>query len=168
VNGSQLYLQIAVWSQIVSSIVFIAALVYMWFRFLLPVFMAAQQRNNLQIAEAERHRDEVKSALDVLRREIETAQHDAELIKQRATEHAAHERQVVLNEANEAGERALRDAQRELERALAAGRRQLRGELVENALRLAREEASRRVGPALDARFLDRFAGALEESAANG
>ena len=38
----------------------------MWFRWLLPVFMAAQERSNKQIAEAERHRDEVKAALETL------------------------------------------------------------------------------------------------------
>ena len=163
-SGSQLYLQIAVWSQIVSSIVFIGALVYMWFRFLLPVFMAAQERNNRQIAEAERHRDEVKVALETLHREIETAHHDAALIEERVGARAAHERQAMLDEAAEAGERALADARRELERALALGRLKLRDELVERALRVAREEAAGRVTPALDARFVDQLAGSLQET----
>jgi F0F1-type ATP synthase membrane subunit b/b' len=164
-NPTQLYIEIAVWSQIVSSIVFIAVLVYMWFRYLLPVFMTAQERNNRQIAEAERHRDEVKAALEALHREIETARHDADLIERRAGEHADHERRLLLEEATEAGERALADAQRELERALAAGRLRLRDELVEGALHLAREEAARRVTPVVDARFVDRFAGSLERAA---
>jgi hypothetical protein len=77
VSQAQLYVQIAVWSQVVSSIVFIAVLVYMWFRFLLPVFLAAQERSNAQIAEAERHRDEVKAALQALNEEIEIARRDA-------------------------------------------------------------------------------------------
>ncbi len=38
-----------------------AVLVYMWFRWILPVVMAAQERSNRQIAEGERHRDEVKA-----------------------------------------------------------------------------------------------------------
>ena len=63
-SEAQLYIQIAVWSQVASSIVFIAVLVYMWFRLIMPVLMAAQERSNRQIAEAERHRDEVKGALD--------------------------------------------------------------------------------------------------------
>ena len=49
-SDAQLYFQIAVWSQIVSSIFFIGVLVFMWFRWLLPVFMAAQERSNRQIA----------------------------------------------------------------------------------------------------------------------
>ena len=60
-SDSRLYLEIAIWSQVVSSIVFIGALVFMWFRWLLPLFMAAQARSNRQIAEAERHRDEAKA-----------------------------------------------------------------------------------------------------------
>ncbi len=95
-SQDQLYLQIAVWSQVVSSVVFLAAAVYMWFRFLLPVFLAAQDRSNAQIAEAERHRDEVKAALQALQEEIESAQRDAGLIEQRAGEHAEHERLAML------------------------------------------------------------------------
>ena len=164
-NGAQLYVQIAVWSQIASSVVFVAALVYLWFRFLLPVFMAAQERNNKQIAEAERHRDEVKAALETLHGEIETARHDAVLIGERVEARAEHERAAMLKEATEAGERAVQDAGRELERSLAAGRQRLREEMVLRALALAREEATQRVGPALDARFVDRFAGSLEGAA---
>jgi F0F1-type ATP synthase membrane subunit b/b' len=158
------YLQIAVWSQIVSSVVFIGVLIFMWFRFFMPVVMAAQERSNKQIAAAERHRDEVKAALETLHREIETAHHDAELIETRAGARAEHERQATLQETTEAGERALDDARRELERALAAGRQRLRDELVERALRFARDEAKQRVGPALDTRFMDRFVGSLEQT----
>jgi F0F1-type ATP synthase membrane subunit b/b' len=161
-KDAQLYLQIAAWSQIFSSIVFIAALVWGWFRWLLPVFMAAQERSNAQIAEAERHRDEVKAALEALHGEIESARHDATLIEQRASVRADHERELLRKEATDAGERALADAGRELGRARAAGRHRLRDELVDRALRLAREEAQQRVGPALDAHLIDRFTNTLE------
>lgn len=164
-NESQLYLHIAIWSQVVSSIVFIAVLVFLWMRWLMPVFLAAQERSNRQITEAERHRDEVKGALEALRGEMETARHDAGLIAQRASQHAEHERQLVLQEATEAGERALADAGRELDRARAAARQRLRDELVERALRLAREDAVSRIGPALDARFVERFTQGLEVNA---
>jgi F0F1-type ATP synthase membrane subunit b/b' len=164
-NDSQLYLQIAVWSQIVSSIVFIGVLAYMWNRWLMPVVFAAQERSNAQIAQAERHRDEVKGALEALRQEIETARHDAQLIEQRVNTRAAHEREQLVKEANEAGERVVADAARELERARAAARHRLRDEILERALQLARREAAQRVGPATDARFVESFAGSLERSA---
>jgi F0F1-type ATP synthase membrane subunit b/b' len=164
-TASQLYFHIAVWSQIVSSIFFIGVLVFIWFRWLLPVFMAAQQRSNRQIAEAERHRDEVKGALEALREEIESARRDAELIERRARQHAEHDRELSRSEATEAGERALEDANRELERARAAARLRLRDEMLEAALQLARESAMQRVGPELDARFVDRFTASLEPAA---
>lgn len=163
-NEGRLYIEIAVWSQVASSILFIAALVFIWFRWIMPVLMSAQERSNRQIAEAERHRDEVKGALVALREEIESAQRDAQLIVQRADLHAARERDALLKEANAAGERSLRDADGELDRARAAARQRLRDELVERALKIARGDAARRVGPALDARLIERFVGALQES----
>ncbi len=161
-NEAKLYLEIAVWSQVVSSIVFIGVLVYMWFKVLLPVFLAAQARSNAQIAEAERHRDEVKGALEMLRQEIATAHRDADLIERRVIERVEHEREAMREETTEAGERALADAGRELERARAAARALLRDELVEGALKRAREEAALRVDAAADARLVDAFAGSLE------
>ena len=164
-SQSQLYLQIAVWSQVASSILFLAALVFIWFRWLMPVFMTARERSNKQIAEAERHRDEVKAALETLHAEIETATHDALLIVARATDRAEHERQAALSEATDAGERALRNAGGELGRARAAARLRLRDELLGRALQVARNDAAQRVGPALDSRLIDNFVGSLEGAA---
>jgi F0F1-type ATP synthase membrane subunit b/b' len=161
-SESQFYLQIAQWSQIVSSIVFIGALVFVWFRWLMPVFLAAQERSNLQIAQAERHRDEVKAALEALREDIDGARRDAELIEQRAAARAEHDREALLKETAQAGERTLADAARELSRARAAARLQLRDEIVARALALAREDARKLVSPSFDERFVERFPGSLE------
>ncbi len=141
-SQDRLYLEIAVWSQVVSSIVFIAAIVFLWFKWILPVLMDAQARSNEQIAEAERHRDEVRGALEALRTEIESARHDAELIEQRAGDHAERERDATVAEATDAGERVLRDAGKELDRARAAARLRLRSELLERALQVARARCS--------------------------
>ena len=164
-SEERLYLEVAVWSQVVSAILFIGALVFIWNKWIVPVVMAAQVRSNAQIAESERHRDEAKGALGALREEIDSARRDAELIGQRAELHAQRERQTTLKDATEAGERALRDAGGELERARAAARLRLRDELLERALQIARHEAVRRVGPALDSRLVERFVGSLEEIA---
>jgi F0F1-type ATP synthase membrane subunit b/b' len=128
----------------------------------LPVFLAAQERSNVQIAEAERHRDEVKAALQALQEEIVSAGRDAGLIEQRAGEHAEHERLALLNDAKDAGERALTDAGKELQRARAAARSRFRDEILGRALTLARQDAQRRAGPALDAVLVDRFVNSLE------
>lgn len=163
-TDAQFYIKLALWSQIVSSIVFIAVLVFMWIRWIVPVVMAAQERSNRQIADAERHRDEVKGALEALHAEIETARHDAQLIGERAASRAEHERELLVKETAEAGERTLADANRELERALAAARLRLRDEILARALDLAHHEAKARVGPELDARFIESFAGSLEHA----
>jgi len=124
--------------------------------------MAAQARSNRQIAEAERHRDEMKGALEAVHAEVETARHDVRLIEERASARADHERQLLIDEARAEGERTLADASRELQRALAAARQRLRDEMLERALQFARKDAMERVTPDLDARFVERFAGSLE------
>jgi F0F1-type ATP synthase membrane subunit b/b' len=162
-SEERLYLEISIWSQVVSSILFIGALVFIWNKWILPVVMAAQVHSNAQIAESERHRDEAKGALGALREEIESARRDAELIEQRAELHAQRERETILKDATEAGERALRDAGGELERARTAARLRLRDELLDRALDIARHDAVRRVDPELDSRLVERFVGSLEE-----
>ena len=163
-NDAQLYLHIALWSQVISSVIFIAVLVFIWFRWIQPVVMAAQERSNRQVAEAERHRDEVKAALELLHAQIEIARQDADLIVTRANDRAEHERRALLDEAVSAGERALENAGRELERARAAARRRMRDELFERAMSLARTDATQRAGPALDGQLISRVTSSLEQS----
>jgi F0F1-type ATP synthase membrane subunit b/b' len=162
-SEERLYLEIAIWSQVASATFFIGALVFIWNKWILPVVLAAQERSNAQIAQSQRHRDEAKGALAALREEIDSARRDAELIGQRAEVHGQRERETILKETTEAGERALRDAAGELGRARAAARLRLRDELLERALQIARNDAVRRVTPALDSRLVERFVGSLEE-----
>ncbi len=164
-SEERLYLEISIWSQVASSILFLGALVFIWNKWIMPVVLAAQAHSNAQIAQSERHRDEAKEALVTLREEIDTAQRDAQLIGQRAEVHAQRERDAMIKEATETGERSLRDAGGELERALAAARLRLRDELLERALQIARQDAVQRVGAALDSRLVERFVGSLEKSA---
>jgi F0F1-type ATP synthase membrane subunit b/b' len=151
------YVQAALWSQVVAAALFIGVLVWLWRRFILPAIMAAQARQNEQIARAERHREEARATLDLLKEEIEGARLDAKLIGERATAQAAREYDAIMSEAREAGDRALADAQLEFERALAVARLRLREELLAKALERAREEASRRVDAAVDAAIVERF-----------
>jgi F-type H+-transporting ATPase subunit b len=155
------YQAIAQWSQITSSLLFLGVLVWLWIRYIQPAVLAAQATQNARIAEAERHRDEAKAALDGLQREIEAAQRDALAIKERVTALMSGEREALLREAVEAGERALRDAQAELSRARAAAREQLRDELVEKALAAARTIALRRVDAGANRKLVDSFVGSL-------
>lgn len=161
------YEQIAKWSDIISAILFLAVMVWLWMKYIAPAVLGAQANQNRLLAEAERHRDDAKAALDLLGQEIEGAKRDARLIAERASNQAQHESGVTITEANEAGERMLRNAQGELERARAAAREQLREELAAKALDLARSEAQTRVDGGLNARLVDRFVASLEHGAAN-
>jgi F0F1-type ATP synthase membrane subunit b/b' len=159
-----LYVRVALWSQVASAVLFLIVLVWLWFRFLQPAILAAQDRHNKQIAEAERHRDEAKATLELLRGEIEGAGRDAELIRERATRQAGREYEATLAETRDAGERAVRGAQAEFARSLASARDRLRIELLDKALVRARELAARRVDAGTDARIVARFTDSLERS----
>jgi F0F1-type ATP synthase membrane subunit b/b' len=161
---SQFYIQVAIWSQVISSILFFGVLVWLWVRFIQPAVLAAQDNSNRQIAEAERHRDEAKAALDVLGGEIDGAKRDAELIVARATAQAEREYAASIAEANDMGERALRNAGGELDRARASARDQLRVELLDRALAQARTEAARRVDATMNAALVGRFTSELKKS----
>jgi F-type H+-transporting ATPase subunit b len=161
-SASQFYVHVALWSQVVAAILFIVFLLWLWSKYLQPAIMAAQDRFNKQIAEAERHRDEAKALIETLRAQIEEAARDADLIKQRAAAQAARGYDAALAEAREAGERALRNAGGELDRARASARIQLREELASKALERARQDAARRVDAGVETRLVDRFITSLE------
>jgi F0F1-type ATP synthase membrane subunit b/b' len=163
-NQDSFYIQIAVWSQVVASALFLCVLAWLWFKFIQPAILAAQERYNKQIAEAERHRDEAKATLDLLQSEIDGAAQDAELIKQRAEAEAVREHDAIVAETRDAGERSLRNAQAEFGRALASARDRLRVEMLDKALVKAREEATRRVDASINARLVDGFVGSLERN----
>ena len=161
-NQNDFYVSVAIWSQVVSAVLFIAVLVWLWLKFIMPAILTAQDRQNKQIAEAERHRDEAKAMLDLLRNDIESAGHDAEAIKTRVDAQAARECEGIVKDAREAGEHGVRGAQASFSGMLAAARDRFRGEMVDKALARAREEAASRVDDALDARLVERFAASLE------
>jgi F0F1-type ATP synthase membrane subunit b/b' len=162
--SDQFYVQVAIWSQVVSAVLFMGVLIWLWFKYIQPAILAAQERYNKQIAEAERHRDEAKAMLELLRSDIEGARHDAGLIEARVDAQAARESEAIVAETREAGERSVRGAQGEFARSLASARDRLRVELLDKALQQARAEASRRVDAALDAQLVERFAASLERA----
>jgi len=151
------YQAIAEWSQIASSLLFLGVLVWLWIRYIQPAVLAAQAAQNARIAEAERHRDEAKAALEGLQREIESAQRDALAMQERVTALTSGEREALLREARDAGERALRDAQAELARARAAAGGRLGDQLSEKALTAARSITLRRVDAGPNRKLGDTF-----------
>ena len=156
------YELISTWSQVVSSILFLGVLIWLAVKLGGPAVLAARDEKNKQIAEAERHRDEAKAAVELLRAEMEGASHDADSIRRRAGEQATHERTAAIAEAKDAGERSLRGAGGELGRARLAARDRLRTEILERALQIARSDASARVDAALNAKLVSNFISTLE------
>jgi len=161
------YEEIAKWSDIISAILFLAVLAYLWFKYIQPAVLAAEAKSNELIKLAERHRDEAKAAIDALARELEGARRDAGLIRERATGQAQREAEAMVAEAKSAGERALLSARGELTRARAAARVQLRDELAEQALDLARSQAQLRVDGALNLKLVESFMASLERGSTN-
>lgn len=155
------YEQIAVWSNVACALLFYVVIVWMWIKFAQPAVLAAQANTNKLLAESERHRDEAKASLDVLRSEIKGADRDAAAIRARSVEFASRERDAVLSEAREAGERTLRNAAGELDRARAAAREDLRTELLEKALNLAKSDATARVDAGLNAKLVADFVNSI-------
>jgi F0F1-type ATP synthase membrane subunit b/b' len=161
------YTLIAEYSQIASSILFVVVMVWIWNKFIQPAIVVAQQNQNAKLAEAERHRDEAKAVLESLHGELGAAQSDAEAIKQRVAAQAELEREAVVREAREAGERAVRNAQGELARSRAAARERLRDELLERALGIARVTATERVDATVNRDLVTSFLGSLEHGGRN-
>jgi F0F1-type ATP synthase membrane subunit b/b' len=161
-----LYVKAALWSQVMASGAFVAVLVWLWVKYLQPAILAAQERQNKQIALTERHRDEAKATLDLLRNEIDGAAHDARLIAERAKTQSVRETQAILAEAREAGERAVAGARGEYDRALSAARARLRQELLAKALDRARQRAADRVDATVDAKLVGAFVTSLKAPAA--
>ena len=156
------YETIAFWSQIVAFVLFVVAMIWVWQKSIAPAVANAQKASNERIALAERHRDEMLKAVELLRGGIDDARRDAESMKERVAAQAGHEREAIVREASAAGERALKNAAGELDRARAAARTSLRSELAARALELARDQAQKRLDEAGNARLVNGFLATLE------
>jgi F0F1-type ATP synthase membrane subunit b/b' len=161
------YEAVALWSQVLSAILFIIVLVWMWVKFLQPAVLQAQVNANAAIAEAEKHRDQAKAELESLRGETDAARRDAAAIKQRVEAQAKAECEAMVAEARRAGDRSIQNAQGELSRSRAAARERLREELLDQALTLARSQAQQRVDERVNAQLVGSFLSNLEHGGRN-
>jgi len=137
------YEALAVWSQVVASVLFIGVMIYVWIRFIAPAVVASQARKNAELVEAEHRRDAARAQVEAAQRELDVADADARAIRARAQADATRLHEAMLTEAEAEGERLVRNAEGELERGRAEARERLRGELLEKAMQIARDAASR-------------------------
>jgi F0F1-type ATP synthase membrane subunit b/b' len=161
------YTLVAEYSQIASAVLFVIVMIWIWMKFIQPAIVVAQQNQNAKLAEAERHRDDAKATLESLQGELGAAQRDAQAIKERVAAQAQVEREAVIREAREAGERAVRNAEGELARSRAAARERLRDELLERAVSIARFQATERVDLRVNQELVNAFLGSLEHGGRN-
>lgn len=161
------YQLIAFWSQIASFVLFALIFVWAWRKWFVPSIETAQKASNERIALAERHRDEMKAALEVLRQQIEGARHDAQALRERAAGLAQHEAEATIADAKAAAERAVRNAEGELARARAAAQVRFRDRLAGRALEIAKRQAAQRVDAGMNAKLVDDFVATLDRGARN-
>ena len=135
------YVELAIWSQVVASILFLIFLVWLWRRFLSPAVAASQARKNAELADSEKRRDDAKAEIETARSEVAKAENDARGIGARAQADATRLHDRIVADAKADGERVVRNAEGELDRSRAAAREQLRDELLERAVRIARRAA---------------------------
>ena len=160
------YTQVALWSQVAGSLIFLAVLVYIWQRFIAPAVIASQERKNAELAEAERRRDAVRGQVEDAKRALGAADDDVKQISARAERDATAERERLLLESTNEGQRLVRNANGELERLRAGARDALRADLLDRALAIAREAATR-TDAATNQRVIDESVRALERGSAS-
>jgi F-type H+-transporting ATPase subunit b len=155
------YEQVALWSQVLGAVAFLAVVVWGWFRFVTPAVIAARDQKNAELLEAEKRRDAARVEVETARRELEAAAADIAAIRARAEHDVALLRERTLSEARAEGERVVRNAEGELERSRLAARERLREELLARALEIARASA-KNVGDETDRRLTSDVISSLE------
>lgn len=140
--NDQFYANVATWSQVAASLLFIALLVYGWQRFLAPMVLASQARKNAELADAVARRDAARDEIDAAQREVGIAAEQARSIGERAAADAKRIAERIATDAGAEGERLIKNANGELERSRAAARDALRVELLDRALTIARGNAA--------------------------
>lgn len=146
--------RLAQWSEIVGGFAFIIVAIFLFMKYALPAVRATQVARNADLVHAEQRREALKAEVNKARAEVEAADRDAQSIKARSTVDAAREHDRLVAEARADGERAVANARGALDRARIAARAQLRAELIERALQLARSEADSRIDATVNAKLV--------------
>ncbi|HEV3156554.1 MAG TPA: ATP synthase F0 subunit B [Candidatus Baltobacteraceae bacterium] len=154
--------QLSLTSQVLGALAFLAVLLWLFGRFGIPAVRAAEDARNSLLRESEGRLRKSRADEQRARLELERSEAEATLIRERAKEEAHHEHERIITEAKSNGERMIRNAEGELERARAVARVQLRSELLERALHIARERALTAVDSGMDARLVLHVVDRLE------
>jgi F0F1-type ATP synthase membrane subunit b/b' len=137
------YEAIATYSQVVAAVLFIVVVVYLWNRFISPAVLASQARKNAELLDSEKRRDDARAELERAQAEVDRAEADVRAIAARAETDATRLHEKAIAEARAEGERLMNGAHGELARSRETARTHLRDELLERAMQIARDAASR-------------------------
>lgn len=146
---------ISKWSQILGAIAFLAMIVWLFRKYMLPAVAANEVARNLELVQGEERRDTFRAQIAQARGLVEAADRDATSIKERAVTDAARERERILTEAQHEGARVVKNAEGELERGRLVARDQLRIAFIEKALARARTLAAERLDPAANQQLVN-------------
>jgi F-type H+-transporting ATPase subunit b len=164
--SEETYQAIAVWSEVVASALFILTMAWIFRKWIAPGVTAAEERKNAELLEAERQRNDAREEVSEAQKRLDRAQLEVKAIEERAHRDARSERDRILAEARVEGERVLHNAGGELARGRAAGRGVFRDELLEDALRIAGERASREVDEAANMGIINDVLDAVDRNVA--
>ena len=148
------YEGVAVWSQVVASILFIIVMMVLWVRLIAPAVLASQARKNAELADSEARRDAAREEIDAAQREVRAAEEQARSILARAQSDANRISEKIVNDANAEGARLVANAGGELERSRSVANDDLRASLLERAIAIARGAAAG-LDSATDKRLVD-------------
>jgi F0F1-type ATP synthase membrane subunit b/b' len=160
------YESVAVYSQVVASILFIIVMVILWVRLIAPAVVASQARKNAELQDSEARRNAARDEIDAAQREVSIAEEQARSIAARAQADAHRISEKIVSDANAEGARLLKNAEGELERSRAAAKDALRTELLEKAIAIARGSAAN-LDAATDKRLVDDAVATADKAAKN-
>jgi F0F1-type ATP synthase membrane subunit b/b' len=156
------YEHLACWSQVFGSVAFLAVLVYVFRRFLIPAVIASQERKNAELVEAERRRDAAREDVVVAMRELGDVDEEVKALRVRAAVDARRERERILADATTEGKHWVSSAEKELERGRLAAREAFRVALLDKALRIARRSAAEHIDAQTDRELVSGLMDAVD------
>lgn len=153
-------------AKVIDFIIFVAAIIWVWNRYLVKQLAAQQEAENKIVADAQAHRSQAETGIAAAQAAIEQAKTDAVRMVAVGQAQAA---KLVVDEraaAQSHAQRILSHANGELERERYRVRRELLEETVEQAHARAAELAKRVIDPAKQEVLVDRLIADLERTRA--
>lgn len=153
-------------AKVIDFIIFLAAIVWVWNRYLVKMLATQQAAENKIVADAEEHRAQAEASVAAAQAAIQQAKTDAVRMVAVGQAQAAKLVQDERANAQSHAQRIVAHANGELERERYRVRRELLEETVEQAHARASELAKRVIDRPKQEQLVDRLIGDLERARA--